>query len=212
MFYKYAIDPKCFAEWDSFRSFIGNLGWKQGRLISKFPRKWRKLVDENIEKSKKEGKTMTFKQKQKITQVLDELTRNNILINSGCEFKNETSWLDNAIHCSSEFHAIIAQDKPIDHSNVLIAQELTLDDDLWKNEFTDIVPSTPQGLCKCAELLLKESKKIIFIDPYFLKKDNEKDKQRWLATLRNFIEVSNKEDNTIFEYHLEINDSEYFKE
>lgn len=58
--------------------------------------------------------------------------------------------------------------------------------------------------------LLKQSSKILFIDPYFFKRDNEKYKGKWLVTLKKFIEVEKKE-NTVFEYHLEISDNEYIK-
>lgn len=209
MFYQYAVDPRCFAEWDNFRLLRGQFGWKQGRLISKFPKKWKKIVHDYIQQNERDGKKMTFIQKQRVT---DELAKK-IFINSGCNFEaNQCDWLNNAINCSTAFRAILAKDNPSNHTNVLVASELTPDDDLWKNEFTDIVLSTPDDLCKCVELLLKESEKVLFVDPYFFRRDNDKENMRWIITLKKFLEVENKNKTVDLQYHIEISDGEFIKE
>jgi hypothetical protein len=208
MFYEYAVDPKCFANWDSFRLLIGQFGWKQGRLISKFPRNWKKRVHDIIQENQINNKKLTFMQHQKIT---DELEKN-IFIKSNQRFDSSNcDWLNNAIHNITVFRAIIAYDNLEICDKVLIASELIPDDFLWKVEFTDIIPSTPDELCKCVEKLLQESSEILFIDPYFFRRDKAKDRLRWLTTLEKFIAVVNKKEDTFLQYHLEISDEEYFK-
>ena len=45
MFYKYAVDPNCYVNWDTFQPLRGGFGWNKGRLIAEFPRKkWMKTV------------------------------------------------------------------------------------------------------------------------------------------------------------------------
>lgn len=46
MLAEYAIDPELFNNWRDFRFFASQFGAAQGRLISRFPKKWKGLVKE----------------------------------------------------------------------------------------------------------------------------------------------------------------------
>lgn len=202
MFYEYAVDPKCFANWDSFRPLKGQFGWKQGRLISKFPKEWVRIVVKLIAEN---SKNLTFKQRKSME---DELTKysNSIFIRSDLKLDESKDWLNNAINFSKLFDAIITCENEINNDKILIASELTPEDSLWSATSTGIVACTPDDLCRCVQKLLLASSHILFIDPYF-----KPYKNKWLVTLKKFISVATEKRTPILEYHLKIEDNEYIK-
>ena len=46
MLSEYALDPELLSNWKDFRFFASQFGAAQGRLISRFPKKWKGLVME----------------------------------------------------------------------------------------------------------------------------------------------------------------------
>ena len=46
MIKEYALDPQVMASWDNFRFFSSQFGCQYGRMISKFPSGWKRIVFE----------------------------------------------------------------------------------------------------------------------------------------------------------------------
>ncbi len=44
MIYEYALEPALLNNWEDFRYFTEKFGFFQGRFISRYPRRWKKMV------------------------------------------------------------------------------------------------------------------------------------------------------------------------
>jgi hypothetical protein len=48
MFYEYALKPSLLNNWKDFRYFTEKFGIAQGRLISRYPKRWKRMVYESL--------------------------------------------------------------------------------------------------------------------------------------------------------------------
>ena len=46
MLKEFALEPEALASWESFRYLIEKFGVSKGRVISRFPKQWKRLVYE----------------------------------------------------------------------------------------------------------------------------------------------------------------------
>ncbi len=81
----------------------------------------------------------------------------------------EKEWLPNAEeeHNRKPFHAILAKANPNSHPFVLEGHLVEENHPLWKVDVSQCMARTPQDVCTCVGPLLKISKQILFVDPYF---------------------------------------------
>jgi len=203
MLYEYALDPDCLNEWNKFRYFMDQFGIFHGRLISQFPKKWKRMVHEACH-------SFTYIQRQKMTYMLERATKYAIFSYER-HYDGKLSWLENAIsqHQKKAFHAII-KDNSKDNTGsykedtdyILAADEITESTNLWKIPREILVERTAEDLSKAVAPLLQISDKIIFIDKYFIPGRNEHQ-----LTLQKFIQASkiNDKNNPSFEYHTDYN-------
>lgn len=52
MLHEFALDPEVISDWKSFRYFVDSYGVSEGRLISHFPKRWKRLVYDAVAKNK----------------------------------------------------------------------------------------------------------------------------------------------------------------
>ena len=165
MLYEYAVEPKAIgASWESFRYLIEKFGFHRGRLISQFPGKWMQLV---IEAARRSGM-----QDVRYKSLVDRLqkAKREALIRSGREYNSCTDdWLDNAIkqHSLEPFHAIIASENRGVEDFILIAEDIVEETPLMVASTDWEVDRTGEALAKAMSPLLKYTKKILFVDPFF---------------------------------------------
>lgn len=161
---EYAINPDHICQsWERFRFFWGQCGFSKGRLISKFPGKWKRKVFDS------EG----FKALSTITQQRVEFLLakdGSRMVASQRQFDKSTGdWLSAAInaHQSNPFHALINEDNPDSHKDVLLFDAVDEETDLWKADTSMQVRRTSENLGQCTTRLLSACREVKIIDPYF---------------------------------------------
>ncbi|GAB5407310.1 MAG: hypothetical protein Aurels2KO_55410 [Aureliella sp.] len=132
MLQEYALEPTLINSWDRFQRFVTQFGVSQGRLISEFPKHWKRLVFEGLTNCKP-------KEKLKIVERLHRLDERFIQRPDAVFAKEaDKSWLENAEleHDRKPFHAVIAESNPRRLSFVLEYEELdeTAPPPLWRTE------------------------------------------------------------------------------
>ena len=100
-------------------------------------------------------------------------------------YDGNQDWLSNAEAqqlASNPFRAIIASTNPRGHPTVLLAGEVEDSDPLWEVSREECIERSPQALAKCASKLLRISREILILDPYF-----DPQIARWRATLQEIL-------------------------
>lgn len=177
MIYEYALDPYLLNNWERWRYLTERFGVSQGRLISRYPKRWRRMVYEALE-------SCTEIERLKIVEKLKSI--DDRLITRIHEWA-DGDWLVNAEseNAKRPFRAIISADNPRAVANVLVADGLDEDTTLWKIESEVKVNRQADELGKALAPLLKLGRRLVFIDPYF---DPNKPKVR--NTLKVFLAVA----------------------
>src|SRR5215475_10033311 len=102
MIYEYALEPVLLSNWKDFRYFTEKFGVAQGRLISRYPKRWKKMVYEalvgcgEIERKRIEDRLQTIDDR---------------MVKRQHEWNSQQDWLPNAgaEHARRPFHAILAK-------------------------------------------------------------------------------------------------------
>ena len=160
MIYEYAVEPALLNNWNDFRHFTEKFGFYQGRLISRYPKRWKEMV-----------KDLLSEQGLNRTRIVERLRRLDArMLPRHHEWNpEEKDWLKNAEaeHGVRPFHAILAKDNPHGRNYVLLGDEVEEDTPLFRIEEA---PSTPRSAQKMANLVgpvLQIAKEILLIDPHF---------------------------------------------
>jgi len=204
MIKEYALDPGILSNWKDFRYFIEKFGIENGRLISRYPKNWTGRVKETI-KGCRDIEYLRIV--DRLENIDDKLCRRH---HEWCESK---SWINNAEeeHAVRPFHAIVAENNPLNHSFVLVGDEVDERNALWKAEIQEDIPRNPNLMANAASLLLQQSKVIIFIDPHFSPQE-----ARFRRPLKAFLEVATRNRTTQIKrvsYYLKAKSTlEYFKQ
>lgn len=166
MYQKYAVEPAAIgSSWETFRYLIEKFGFQEGRLISRFPSKWERLV---IEAAKAAGVgDIDF---SRITEKLRKEKEERIkIINSGREYDpNLGSWIANAraAHAVKPFHAIIAQGNHKE-DEIVAPENLEENHPLMIAPKSCNVPRTSRRLAETFLPLLLSAGEIDIVDPFF---------------------------------------------
>jgi hypothetical protein len=177
MIYEYALEPTLLNNWKDFKYLSEKFGYSRGRVISRYPRNWEKMVYDSLDQCPPV-------EKAKIEIGLKRLKSE---LHSRFHEWRDGSWLDNAIseHEKRPFRAIIASHNPSDRGFILPEFDLSEDSEpLWKVEIQRRILRTPEEMADCARLLLSCAQKIIFVDPHFNPKES-----RFRKPLEEFLKV-----------------------
>lgn len=197
MIYEYAVDPDTVFDWNSFNKMIDHFGVEHGRLISELPGIWKKMVYRNCEKC---GEI----EKLKIVEKLRVMPRT---LSSGRDYNPEVEWLENAViqHLQKPFHAIISTQLRDDCNKILTESQLDSFNPLWDVPRERLIPKKAESIVECIQMLIKISKKIKLIDPYFCTD------LRYLKVLQEILSVINKEDSS-FDLEIHTKEADFFSE
>lgn len=199
MLNEFALDPEVISDWQSFRYFIENFGVSEGRLISRFPRDWKRLVYEAIDRNQP-----TPIKRLKFVEKLNSI--DNSLIRKSREYDKEKDWLDNAVEQNqiNPFHAIITKEEKVEAENLLLADDVAEENELWKTHTQKVIFRRPEIMAETVRVLLTSAKHILFIDPHFSPQAD-----RFYRPLKHFLNCALHENNRIqrIEYHLKDDDS-----
>lgn len=195
MLYEFALDPEVLSTWQSFRYFIDRFGVQHGRMISRFPKKWKRMVyDATLGCATIERK--------RIEEILKDRVDGKLLVTNRA-YNGELAWLVNAeeAHRLQPFHAIISRTNPRGAAAVLLADDLDETSEanpLWISNRTKRVTRKAQDLTDTVAPLLSCSSQLILIDPYF--NPNE---LRFRNVLKSLVrEICFKGAPRRLEYHL----------
>jgi len=166
MIHEYAVDPVAVNNWQNFRYLIDQFGVEYGRLISRFPGKWTRMVYDACSDNYNRGQIKEIERKkieERLTSINHKLVRLNRTYNSAKE------WLENAEeqHSIKEFRAIVSISNPNGQPYILNASEIDATNPLWNVPREKVIHRKSEKLAACAKMLLMASKEILFVDPHF---------------------------------------------
>jgi len=188
MIHEFAVDPVAINNWQNFRYVIDDFGVENGKLISQFPHKWKKIVYDACKAA------CSVIELHSIVERLTDV--DNLLVSLNREYMTTKSWFENAEdqHSKKPFRAIISISNPRNNPAVLIVDEIDKKNPLWKVPRGRKVIRSAEQLANCASLLLMISKEIIFVDPHFDFVDRRTNWEIWrfYNTIVHLIELSMK--------------------
>jgi hypothetical protein len=162
MLAEFALEPSLLSTWDRFQRLVSLFGVAQGRLISRFPKKWQAMVLASV--------TCGQVEKLKITEALARAS-NSLLLPREHDWDTALSWLENALaeHRKRPFDAILAAGNAMGHGDVVDASDLdvtALPPKLRASPSKVVVRSAAE-MAEAARVLLQCSKKIVLMDRNF---------------------------------------------
>ena len=117
MIHEYALEPDLVASWHdrtTFRFFVEMFGFGRGRVVSRYPKKWRTLVWEAFDRTF--GATASDIERKRIETLLSQILTPEVR-RPGCIWNEGQEWLSNAEreHARRPFHSILARENPRAH-------------------------------------------------------------------------------------------------
>jgi len=180
MFHEYAVDPSLLCSFRDLRYYLEKFSWAQGRLLARYPKRWKKLVmdacqgcrDIELKRIEEELVTLDGRMVRRPDSSWDPSL-------SGAQ-----SWLENARleHQRLPFKGILATANPHGEDFVWIGADLSEAQQPQFRSPGKLVPRTAEELASAVALLLQSSERVALIDPYF-----DPTKKRFRNTLRSFV-------------------------
>ena len=168
----YAIEPESLCDsWERFdRIFIEGMGYDKGRVMAILPRlkNWMRDAKRNSSLDQMGPvKSKSIKEKYLRRDGNEFIKRTSPVSYSNAE--SGATWLEKAevIHEKEPFKAIIAQNNPKNHPAVLRYEDIGGECAPWSVPSSGRILRNLSAISECKELLLKQSIKVSFIDPYF---------------------------------------------
>jgi hypothetical protein len=207
----FALEPEALVShgYKHCRDFSNHFGFTAGRLISQFPKKWMKDCLENPDLDQND--------KYKIVEIIQDLKNKKKAFDcSNLDFDTSQEWTNNAIKHKDAFAGIIANKKIQYYPDLLYVLETFEDTPSFKVNRDIVIPRTAEKMALCARPLLKNSREIFFVDPYFAQQ--AKEKKRWIDPFEKFLQIATNDGKELSkcEYHFKEQNTrgtiEYFKE
>lgn len=196
------IDPEVFATWVYFQSLSEDFGVARGRLISEFPRSWKKQVMQRARElaaSEVPERLTTDLQASTISAKLRNERFGRKLKNSGRPFdSSETSWQQAAAIANPPFDLIITSGSGTSGNRIGI-KDLLKDEAPFFRKTQNHIERTKESLMDAAQLLISSCHEFILVDPNF-----RADEPRFYETFRHLIELLEKKSSDApkrFEIH-----------
>lgn len=165
MIYEYALEPELVATWtdrSDCRYFKESFGLGQGRVVSRYPKRWKSLVWNAF------NSTDDFARKR-LEELLASLSEQMVQRSDARWDGESTSWRNNAEseHKRRPFHAILARTNHENHAHVLTESDIDEEHVRWAVEHGYSVARNAVEMAKVVTSMLKCSSIVIFIDPHF---------------------------------------------
>ena len=168
MLYEYAIEPELVATWSDRkvgRYFADKFGLGSPRIVSRYPKRWKKLVW-NAWEQLPTGKTEI--DHARMTELIEQLSeamvkRTNTIAPTGKSWLNDTT----EEHRRVPFHAILARRGPIGHPATLAADNIDERTPLWTAPRGVTIPRKAVAIADAVGSMLRIAMDVTFVDPYF---------------------------------------------
>lgn len=191
MLHEFAVEPKSLACWNPLWLALEQFGIHHGRMISRFPKRWERMVWDLLNQCPQ-------KQRWMLEERLRRLKRK--MIATGREFDPAKDWLANAegAHAILPFRAIICAENALAAAHVLTGEQLHEDNQLWKVARECCVPRQAVDMAKCVAPVLSLADEVLFVDPHF------RPEQRFTEPLAEFLTAAHcrKRQLKRIEYHV----------
>ncbi len=194
MLREFAVEPALLGDWHNFHYLHEKFGVPRARLISEFPKKWRRMVYEAAG---------NFSERQRAMLEVWLADRESFLVPSGRAYPCSDDWLQSAetAHAEKPFHAMLARENPRGHPSVLSMDcYFTENHPLFSCARECAMPKNVDGYIAVTHSLLQCSREVIFVDPYF------KAVPKWGEPLRAMFKCIAK-DITLLRYCIGISPS-----
>jgi len=185
MIHEYALEPKLVITWVDRhvgRFFIEKFGLGQPRIVSRYPKRWKKLVWAAFENASTGSNEIERKRMEELVERLGET----MVKRRDGRWNSDAAWLDNAEdeHRRVPFAAILARSNPRRHQDVLVADELDDATPLWSKARGQSVIRSASAMATAVAGMLRSARVVIFVDPHF-----GPEKPRYREPLREFLRV-----------------------
>ena len=150
-----------------FRFFVEQFGLGTGRVVSRYPKKWRRFVWESFQSAF--GATAGEIERKRVEELLAKLTATEVR-RPGCVWQDAHSWLENAEeeHARRPFHSILARDNPRAKPDILCADDVLAGTPAgWHAPSTIIADRTAASMAACIKPMLLCATRLVFVDPHF---------------------------------------------
>lgn len=189
MIKEFALEPDVLAtSFRDFTYFLEKFGVSQGRLISRFPKHWKRMVYEAAQAR------LGGKRELSLIEVRLRSLNEDVLIAYRQQIDDGTKpWLERAVaeHSRLPFTAIIARENPSANQAVLLASELDETNATFQAFGQKHIIRTSAEIVGCVQLLLGAASVVKLIDPYFDPRAG-----RWKRMLSRVFEALTKNGRT----------------
>jgi hypothetical protein len=165
-----AVDPELFCQWEHHRALRNEFAVERGRLIAQFPKKWKALVRDLIEKWEREERLPTMKANT-IRNWLSVPSggADTRFIRSRADYDGNEPWRSNAEVQAEHFDLILS------HQEFGVANAILADPDLdyltdprFKIDTQNRVPRNAASIVECVWPLVRISTCVRIVEPNFV--------------------------------------------
>ena len=168
MIYEFALEPDLVSRWHDRKEYLffdEKFGIRARRVISGYPKNWKKLVWHAFSES---PASRNQNSRMRMTEIIQLLWQNAVRRYS--TFTKLSDWLERAEaeHRERPFHAIIALKNPRNRSFIITVQRLIENGhDLWNISETYPTARTAEEIAGAVSPITRLCRHAILIDPYF---------------------------------------------
>lgn len=169
MLFEYAVEPELVATWADPRTgryFIDRFGIGTPRLVSRYPKSWKRLVWRAWEASGTRGLGEAGRQRRRVETLIQHLSAA-MVERRQSDWDAHRSWVENAVGQQVPFHAVLARHDPTGDPRVLVADELDESTPRWAVQHGTTVPRKAEAIAEAVGSMLRIATNIVFVDPYF---------------------------------------------
>lgn len=161
MIHEFALEPSLLNNWQNFRYLTEKFSVPQGRLISRYPTRWARLVYDGLH-------DCPPMEKKRIEVRLSRIGLR-MIDRPDAQWDRMRDWLSNAEleDGRKPFHAILAEENPRSNAKVLLGREVDETNPLWNSNRSINVPRQAQAMAAAVAPLLRIASQVVFVDPYF---------------------------------------------
>ncbi len=176
MLSEYAVEPAAIgADWRTFKDLIDRFGADKGRLISRLPNKWERMVKEAARNA-----GVSDRDYLRIVERLNDSRRK--VVNFSRAYEHEANWITNVLreHAGRPFKAIICSAGSTACAEAMEPDDCSDAHPLFRATTSCDVTRTADQIADALHTMTAVSKEVDIVDPYF---DLRPAKGNYLATL-----------------------------
>ena len=169
MLFEYAVEPELVATWAdplTGRYFIDRFGIGSPRLISRYPKRWKRRVWDAWEAIEIGNGREADRQRRRMETLIQRLS--SVMVERpGAVWDPDRSWVENAVAQRVPFRAVLTRQNPTGDPKILVADDLDESTSRWAAPHGRTVPRRAEAIAEAVGSMLRIATNMIFVDPYF---------------------------------------------